>query len=111
VTYTIAQLIEEPSTLAVRELPDGRVLASRVKLNGPELTISRPEDLTVGIVSDAWEYAYGSGGYPTINDAVRAVHNAFVDWDGEGEPAGWTRHQSSGRRRPAGDARKEYVRP
>ncbi len=109
-TYTRAQLLEERSTLAVRDLADGRVIASRVKLNGPELTISRPEDLALGIVSDAWEYAYGPGGYASINAALRAVHDAFCDWSGDGEPDGWTRHVASGRRRPAGDAAKEFVR-
>jgi hypothetical protein len=108
---TIEQLVEEPGTLAVRTLDDGRVLASRMKLNGPELTISRPEDLELGIVSDAWEYACGPGGYPHLHAAMRAVHDAFCDWSGDGEPDGWTRHVATGRRRPAGDASQEYVRP
>ncbi len=110
-TYTVAQLLEEPSTLAVRTLPDGRVLASRAKMNGPELTISRPEDLALGIVSDAWEYSWSASGYQPLNAAMHAVHQAFCDWDGEGEPDGWTRHAATGRRRPGGDASQEFVRP
>lgn len=108
---TVAQLVESIDTLSVRELPDGRVLASRIKLNGPEMTISRPEDLAVGIVSDAWEYACGPGGYPHLHASMRAVHDAFCDWEGEGEPDGWTRHVATGRRRPGGDATQEFVRP
>lgn len=33
---------------------------------------------------------------------------AALGWDGEGEPEGWYRHPESGRRRPGGDAAKEY---
>lgn len=36
---------------------------------------------------------------------------AFEAWDGQGEPPGWHRHPSSGRRRPEGDAGREYVAP
>ena len=32
-------------------------------------------------------------------------------WDGTGEPEGWMRHPSSGRRRPGGDPAQEHVRP
>ena len=30
-------------------------------------------------------------------------------WDGVGEPTGWMRHPTTGRRRPDGDPSKEYV--
>jgi hypothetical protein len=33
----------------------------------------------------------------------------MVAWDGAGEPAGWMRHPATGRRRPDGDAGREYV--
>lgn len=37
---------------------------------------------------------------------------AFDAWDGvTGEPDGWHRHPTSGRRRPHGDAANEYVSP
>lgn len=108
--YSLEKLREEPSTLFVRELEDGRVLVSRLKLNGADLTITRPEDLPLGIASDCWEYAAGPGGYATTNDAFRVVHLAMLEWDGEGEPEGWTRHVFTGRRRPGGDATQEHVR-
>lgn len=34
---------------------------------------------------------------------------ALIEWDGTGEPEGWIRHPMTGRRRPGGDASKEYV--
>lgn len=36
---------------------------------------------------------------------------AFERWDGDGEPPGWHRHPSSGRRRPDGKPEREYVAP
>jgi hypothetical protein len=36
---------------------------------------------------------------------------ALREWDGNGEPDGWMRHPDSGRRRPDGDAAREYVEP
>lgn len=36
---------------------------------------------------------------------------ALWTWDGQGEPEGWVRHPSSGRRRPGGDPAAEVVRP
>jgi hypothetical protein len=38
-----------------------------------------------------------------------AAARALADWSGEGEPQGWHRHPSTGRRRPEGDALNEYV--
>ena len=34
---------------------------------------------------------------------------ALALWDGTGEPEGWMRHPTSGRRRPDGDKTKEYI--
>jgi hypothetical protein len=34
---------------------------------------------------------------------------ALKEWDGEGDPEGWHRNPPTGRRRPDGDASKEYV--
>jgi hypothetical protein len=39
-------------------------------------------------------------------DKAKAALDA---WDGEGEPTGWHRHPDTGRRRPDGDASREYV--
>lgn len=36
---------------------------------------------------------------------------AVLDWNGVGDPQGWIRHQPSDRRRPGGDASKEYIAP
>jgi hypothetical protein len=43
---------------------------------------------------------------------IGAALTALFDWAGkdfEGEPQGWHRHPDSGRRRPDGDAGKEYI--
>lgn len=41
------------------------------------------------------------------------VHDRAVEalqaWNGEGEPEGWHRHPRTGRRRPDGDAKREYI--
>jgi hypothetical protein len=34
---------------------------------------------------------------------------AIAAWDGFGEPQGWHRHPSTGRRRPDGDPEREYI--
>ena len=43
--------------------------------------------------------------YDWRGDAIEAMQR----WDGAGEPSGWWRHPSSGRRRPNGDPALEYV--
>jgi hypothetical protein len=45
--------------------------------------------------------------YKTRTAAVAAGHV----WDGTGEPVGWHRHPSTGRRRPDGDPGQEYLCP
>lgn len=42
---------------------------------------------------------------------LRTAVAAYAAWDGEGEPQGWHRHPDSGRRRPDGDAAREYLNP
>jgi hypothetical protein len=42
-------------------------------------------------------------------DSYESAKNAMDEWDGTGEPYGWHRHPSTGRRRPDGDAALEYV--
>lgn len=50
--------------------------------------------------------------YPADQDGcVDAGWRAALAWNGQGEPEGWYRHPESGRRRPGGDAGKEFVRP
>lgn len=43
--------------------------------------------------------------YKTLDVAVAAAWA----WDGRGEPEGWHRHPTSGRRRVDGDATQEYI--
>jgi hypothetical protein len=79
--------------------PDGREAVvvqenasglSRIKLGSPHLSW----------YDDVWEYT-------SVRDAVCALK----EWDGSGgEPSGCTRHPASGRRRPNGDASKQYIR-
>jgi hypothetical protein len=45
--------------------------------------------------------------YHTRTAAVAAAHV----WDGTGEPVGWHRHPTTGRRRPDGDPTREYIDP
>mgnify|MGYP001031230436 FL=1 len=45
--------------------------------------------------------------YKTAEDAIAALEA----WDGQGEPQGWVRHPTTGRRRPNGDAEAEYIDP
>ncbi|MGE4043429.1 MAG: hypothetical protein AB7F35_01155 [Acetobacteraceae bacterium] len=38
-----------------------------------------------------------------------AAKTALDAWNGDGEPSEWHRHPATGRRRPDGDAAREYV--
>lgn len=62
--------------------------------------------LIVGEVGDKASYV-DRWCYATQDVADRALSN----WDGVGEPQGWHRHPGSGRRRPHGEASKEYNAP
>jgi len=53
--------------------------------------------------SDRWCYA-------TFDKAVDGL-NEWLLREFEGEPSGWHRHPSTGRRRPDGDASQEYLNP
>ena len=67
---------------------------------GARLAIG-PHDDEAGF-DDVWDY-----------DDLDAAITAFLAWawTRAPEPNGWTRHPASGRRRPAGDAKREYVLP
>lgn len=79
-----------------RTLPDGRLIGvHRLLFHWT---------LHVGIYVDGYEDRYC---YATQEGAVKAMS----EWDGIGDPEGWHRHPMSGRRRPNGDATKEYVDP
>jgi hypothetical protein len=82
----------------VRWLPDGRELTLLPLSRGTvQLGVSRDRK---GFYEDSWYF-----------DTLARGWDALVGWDGTGEPEGWSRHPSSGRRRPSGDAAQEYVQP
>lgn len=83
-----------------RELDDGQVLAVY-----PMIFTTR---LCIGTI-DTWAFGYQDAWcYPSPVSALLAM----ATWDGEGDPPdGWTRHIGSGRRRPDGDPKQEYVSP
>lgn len=78
-----------------------------------------------GHVAQVWPMTFGKGRialmphagswdvinawcYESLVEAVIALNN----WDDpDKEPEGWMRNPQTGRRRPGGDASKEYVRP
>ncbi len=51
------------------------------------------------VIEDSWDYA-----------TKEAAMAAFQLYDGTVEPEGWVRHAATSRRRPGGDATKEYLR-
>lgn len=84
--------------LNVRELGNGRAVYLLDQLFG---------NLRLGIgqlgasgLDDVWCYQGAQA-----SEAWRAA----LGWDGQGEPEGWYRHPRTGRRRPGGDASRQYV--
>lgn len=55
-----------------------------------------------------WHFGYCDRWCYCTQDAARS---ALLKWDGTGDPDGWHRHPSTGRRRPDGDKEKEYINP
>lgn len=81
--------------VVMRALPDGRVIGITRLL----YTWS----LQVDIDWSGYRTRYCYAAFP--NACL-----GFLDWDGSGDPpGGWHRHPESGRRRPDGDASREYV--
>lgn len=67
---------------------------------------------TCAILKGRWGDPYGYEDrwcYDSRESAQGALVNWFLNDDRDPEPTGWHRHPSSGRRRPDGDASKEYV--
>jgi len=60
----------------------------------------------IGPIAD-WEF-----GCERVFDyeTPRLAVEALLLWDGYGEPKGWFRDPDTGRRRPGGDAAREYIR-
>lgn len=81
-----------------RILPDGRQAEVIPMTYGKARLCVGPADDAV--YDDGWCYVS-----PTA--AVLALRI----WTGAGEPVGWMRHPTSGRRRPGGDPTVEYVEP
>lgn len=73
--------------------------------NGRDACISRLL-FTHAIIADLTGMYYGDRWcYSTYAQALAAL----AAWDGEGEPSGWMRHPTSGRRRENGDPAKETI--
>jgi hypothetical protein len=82
-----------------RILADGRVLYLQPMLGG-NLRVSLSQD--VDDCGFHTNYCFHDHG---------AAWRAALGWDGDGDPEGWVRHIETGRRRPEGDAAREYVNP
>lgn len=80
-----------------RMLEDGRTVTVYPMTYDKGRVLLSEDDSSIYAL-DAWCY-----------DSVPAAIAAVEEWDGEGEPQGWFRHPDSGRRRPDGDAEREYV--
>lgn len=73
--------------------------------NGNNACINRLM-FTHAILSELTEIYHGDRWcYHSYEDAKAALDA----WDGEGEPNGWHRHPTTGRRRPDGEPSKEYI--
>lgn len=91
------------------ELPDHLKYLNTVKIldNNKEYIAVYPLMFTDAIIigdlndhtgyKDRWCYEKGK------------AEIALEEWDGVGEPKGWHRHPSTGRRRPDGDPEQEYI--
>jgi len=98
--WVVSRLDE--GAVAERLLPDGggELCVYPLFFGAARLTFGgRDPDCDVGY-DDCWDY-------PSLTAAIKAMER----WDGQGEPDGWTRHPTSGRRRPDGDPSREFVRP
>lgn len=89
----------ERQTVVIGETPTHFVEVAQQIFNG--LLVTTPKRDTSGW-DDGWTY-------PTPGEAMVAG----LDWlaGTDAEPAGWTRHQPSNRRREGGDPAREEVRP
>jgi hypothetical protein len=81
----------DPASLLLEKkiLPGGRIAEIIMQIFSWRIIVSEPEN--DGIYwTDAWCY-----------DNLRVCIDAFLRWDGEGEPHGWIKNPPSGRRQPA----------
>jgi hypothetical protein len=63
-----------------------------------------PAGRAAGWIDESWEY-------PSAESAGVALAALLRAADERAEPDGWTRHPTTGRRRPDGDASREYIHP
>lgn len=86
-----------------RDLKDGRVMYLHYQGRGMSIGFSR--NATTCTFDATYDY------FHSANEGWRAA----LGWDGEGEPDGWCRARRDGdtayRRRPDGDATKEFEAP
>lgn len=89
--------VDEQGFYATRELEDGHWLAVEPLTFGrARLGRSGLHTLYGGGAAEAFEQGFADVfDYPSRELAIAAM----LEWDGEGEPAGWTRHYATGRRR------------
>lgn len=89
------------ATFVHRDISDDIVLTCEAQLyESPRLVLWRRDSLEGWIIADQWVYL--------SDDAAVA---AMRTWDplAGGEPPGWYRHPTSGRRRTNGDPAQEYI--
>lgn len=82
-----------------RVFDDGRVAVVLPGIFAYLLCVSSPDSWRLGCRDDVFTYTHAA-----------LAQAALEEWDGAGEPDGWIRHQPSNRRRPDGDASREFVR-
>jgi ribosomal protein S27AE len=101
----LARLAAMLEYVYLRALPDGsRYLAVERLFHGQAYLklVSNTDPHSIEGADDVWMY-----------ETLEAAIVAAGVWDPaeSSEPSGWWRHPFSGRRRPSGNARLEYVRP
>lgn len=88
----------DPNQIAIRNLGDGRYAqASRLLFH-----------YTIKVGCIGYEISYDERYcYATIDGVLKAL----TEWDPatDKEPSGWHREPNTGRRRPDGDASREYI--
>lgn len=80
-----------------RVLADGRILEVWRYIFNHRLTIADPQHGGM-YFADQWCY-----------HDLPTAERAFNEWDGDGEPAGWMKHPTTGRYMPNGDPARETV--
>lgn len=90
----------DPNYLSyTRVLPDGRTLdVAPLLFDRAKLLLSA--DSTTPFVSDGWCY-----------DDPNVALEQWATWDGVGDPEGWYRNPTTGRRRPGNDPEREIIAP